>query len=379
MKKIMLLILLLVIFLSGCGKIEMNTAVIPLAFGTDFKNNKIVISTQIAKPVSPGTAAGNGPQFTVITASGQTFSEASRNISLSFSSIPLWSQVQVSVLGEDLAKHGITTLVDFLVRNRFARKNNSLVVTHNVSPEQLLNVNPYLEPYTALAISRLIKNQEIQLGIYTPTNINDFLQRLSNPGIEPTAPMITIRKNGAEEQLLLEGTAVFKGSRMIGTLNELESRGYSIMNPKLKTVGLFLIHSPLNPEQWVTLEISNSQAKITPIIQGQQIKMKIEIKAEGNFYEQGGVGDLFTPKIFTKIEQAAEQELIRQMAMSIRKAQSLNSDIFGWGYSVYRSDPATWKAIEKDWDQRFPEIPYELNVKFDLRRSYLTDKSFVFR
>lgn len=65
--------------------------------------------------------------------------------------------------------------------------------------------------------------------------------------------------------------------------------------------------------------------------------------------------------------------------MSIRKAQSLNSDIFGWGYSVYRSDPATWKAIEKDWDQRFPEIPYELNVEFDLRRSYLTDRSFVFR
>src|SRR5674476_118210 len=109
MKKIMLLILLLVIFLSGCGKIEMNTAVIPLAFGTDFKNNKIVISTQIAKPVSPGTAAGNGPQFTVITASGRTFSEASRNTSLYFSSIPLWSQVQVSVLGEDLAKHGMTT------------------------------------------------------------------------------------------------------------------------------------------------------------------------------------------------------------------------------------------------------------------------------
>ncbi|HZK87261.1 MAG TPA: Ger(x)C family spore germination C-terminal domain-containing protein, partial [Syntrophomonas sp.] len=94
---------------------------------------------------------------------------------------------------------------------------------------------------------------------------------------------------------------------------------------------------------------------------------------------KGGGGNLFTPKIFTKIEQAADQELKRQMAMSIRKAQSLNSDIFGWGYSVYRSDPATWKAIEKDWDQRFPEIPYELNVEFDLRRSYLTDRSFVFR
>ena len=379
MKKLTIALLLLIFCLSGCGKIEMNRAAIPLAFGTDFKNNKIVISVQIAKPISPGTAAGNGPQFTVITASGRTFSEASRNTSLYFSSIPLWSHVQVAILGENMAKDGITPLVDFLIRNRFVRKNSTLVVTHQATPEQILNVKPYLESYTGMAISRLMKIQEYQLGIYTPTNTNDFLQRLANPGIEPATPIITIRKNGTEEQLLLEGTAVFKDSKMIGSLNELESRGYSLMSPKLKTGGLFMIHSPLNPKEWVTLEISTTQAKITPIIEGQDIKMKIELNVDGNFYEQGGVGNLFTPKIFKQIEKAAEQELKRQMSMSIHKAQSLNSDIFGWGYSVYRSDPAVWKAIEPEWDQRFPETPYELDVKFYLRRSYLTDKPFIFR
>lgn len=379
MKKTCLICLVLLGFLSGCGKIEMNTAAIPLAFGTDYKDNKIVVSAQIAKPVSSEKSDGAGPQFFVITGTGQTLSEASRNTSLYFSSIPLWSHSQLSLTGETLAKKGIAPLLDFLSRNRYTRKNNLLVITHNASPEEILNIKPYLETYTAVAIKHLLQVQEVQLGIYTSTDITELLQRLSNPGIEPFIPMVTISKVGPEKQVLLDGTAVFKGDKMVGSLNEEESRGLHLMRPKINTGGLFLVHSPLNQETWITLEISRSQAKTRPVIQGQDIRMKISVKMEGNFYEQGSNENLFTPEGFKQIEDAAEQELERQINMSIRKAQFLNSDIFGWGYSIYQSDPETWKIVESEWDQRFPNIPYEVDVEFDLRRSYLTDKSFVFR
>jgi Ger(x)C family germination protein len=373
------LLLLLVFCLSGCGKIELNDAAIPIAFGTDFRNNQIVISAQIAKPVSPGSSPGTDPQFSVITASGRTFSEASRNTSMFFSSIPIWSQVQVSMLSDTMAERGIADQIDFLNRNRFVRKSNTLVVTKNVTPEQIFNIKPYLETYTGLAIRKLIKNEEKQLGIYTHTDLKEFLQKIADPGIEAAIPMITIRKNGSEEQLLLEDTAVFKDTKMVGILNETESRGYSLMNPKTKTIGLFLIPSPVNPKNKVTLEISYSQAKVKPVINGQNIKMYIEINIDGNFYEQSGGENLFTPEMFKMIERAAEKELTRQMILTINKAKALNSDIFGWGKMVYHQDPVLWKQIEGDWDQLFPEIPYEIKVTFALRRSYLTDTSFVFR
>ncbi len=379
MKKFIVLMLFITFCLSGCGKIELSDAAIPIAFGTDFKNNRIVIIAQIAKPVSPGASAGAGSQFSVITASGRTFSEASRNTSMFFSSIPLWSQVQVSLLSDTMAKRGIADQIDFLSRNRFVRKSNTLVVTKNTTPEQILNIKPYLETYTGMAIRNLIKNEEKQLGIYIHTDLKEFLQKLADPGIEPTIPMITIRKNGSEKQLLLEDTAVFKDTKMIGSLNETESRGYSLMNRRSQTIGLFLIPSPLNPENKVTLEISYSQAKVKPVINGQNIKMNIELNIDGNFYEQSGGENLFTPEMFKMIEHAAEQELKRQMINSINKAKALNSDIFGWGNLVYRQNPELWKQIEGDWDQLFPEIPYEIKVNFDMRRSYLTDKSFEFR
>jgi Ger(x)C family germination protein len=379
MKKFIVFLLLIAFFVSGCGKIELNTAAVPIALGTDYKNNRIYIYAQIAKPASSGTSTGNEPQFTVISASGRTITEASRNTSLFFSSIPLWGQVQVSLLSDTLAKRGVADMIDFLSRNRYARKTNTLLITNNATPEQVLNINPYLELYTGTAIRKLIKNQEKQLGIYSFTDSKEFLQKLSDPGIEPTVPMITIQKNGTDKQLLLDGTAVFKGTKMVGSLNETESRGFNLMNPNIPTIGLFLIHSPINPENLITLEISFSQSKVKPVINGQNIKMKIEINIDGNFYEQSGTDNLFTPKMFKLVEKKADQELTRQLVMSINKAKSLDSDIFGWGNLVYQQDPEVWKQVAADWDQLFPEIPYEIKVNFYLRRSYLTDRPFEFR
>lgn len=278
-----------------------------------------------------------------------------------------------------MAKRGIADQIDFLIRNRFVRKSNTLVVTKNTTPQQVLSIVAYLETYTGMAIMKLIKNQESQLGIYTQTDLNEFLQKLFEPGIEPVVPMITIQKNGRDKQLLLQDTAVFKGSKMIGSLNETESRGYSLLNPGNKTLGLFLVSSPPNPEQKVTLEISSLQSKVRPMIQDQNIKMLIELSIDGNFYEQSGTENLFTPKVYKMIEKAAEQELKRQMTLAIVKAQSLNSDIFGWGKLVYKKDPHLWQQVEEDWDALFPSIPYEIKVDFTLRRSYLTDKSVVLR
>jgi len=61
------------------------------------------------------------------------------------------------------------------------------------------------------------------------------------------------------------------------------------------------------------------------------------------------------------------------------KAQSLNSDIFGWGRIINQSNPALWQQLEKDWPATFPGIQADISVNFDLRRTYLLDRSFEFK
>ena len=372
-------LLLIMVFLSGCGKIELNNAAVPLALGLDFQNDELLLTTQLANLSMPGKAQTDTSEFKVVTARGKTVAEAARNINLYISPVPLWSQTQVAILGDNLSRRDITPIVDFLVRNRYVRKNDLIIVSHQASPEQILSVKPYLEPYTAIALKNVLKIQAGQIGIYPPISANEFIQKLAAPGVEPVIPMVSLKKIGAANQIELSGMAVFKKDRMIGQLNELESRGYFLMRPERYYGGLFPVLWNEGEKQWLTIEISNSKATIIPQIQQQQLRMKIKIDAEGNLYEQGGTSDLFTRETFMQVEKACENEVARQLSTCIQKAQLLNSDFLGWGQMIARSEPEIWKSAGPQWDNIFPAVPYELDITFKIRRTYETDKTFVFR
>ncbi len=378
-KIVMLTLLAIPLLLTGCGVTEINKASIPLGFGTDYKDNKIIFTSQLANPSSPEKSSGQGPQFTVVSAEGASISEAARKVSLSASQTPLWSHSSLLLFSESFARHDMALFMDFVARNRFVRKNIPVVITHNTTPEEVFNIKPLVSPYTATVIRDILQTQESQIGIYTSLSLLELIDRFAAPGIEPVIPMISIDKSSQPEKLKLDGMAIFKGRKMVGILNETESRGYRYMRSKMIQGGLFTIPSPVEPDSKVTLELSRSQTKITPIIQGNNIKMIIEVKAEGNFYEQSGSGNLFTPQMFRQLEQSANREIAKQITQCINKAQSLESDIFGWGKAVHSSDSQLWIEISSQWDQIFPTVEPEIEVKYEIRRSYLTDKSFVFR
>lgn len=380
MKRILLIMVLLpALLVTGCGTTEINKSSIPLGFGADYKNHKIVFTTQIAIPSSPEKGAGSGPQFIVQSATGTTVTEAARRVSLSNSQYPLWSQSSLMLWGEDLARSDMALFMDFVSRNRFVRKNIPVVVTHNATVEEILNTKPLATAYTANAIKDLLQVQQTELGIYTPVTLMDVIDRFATPGIEPVIPMITLEKGVQGPQLLLQNMAVFRDRKMVGTLNEKESRGYRLMSPKMIQGGLFVIPSPLEPGKWVTLELSRSKARITPQIAGQKIKMKIEITGEGNFYEQSGTAQMFKLPIFNMLQDSANREMASEISSCIAKAQALDSDILGWGTMIHSAYPQVWKEIGPQWKQYFPTVESEITVKFDIRRSYLTDRSFEFR
>jgi len=372
-------LLILILLQPGCGSIEINQASVPIGMALDYQAGQIHLAVQMANPTSPEQSSGQGPRFFILTSTGRTMIEATRNIMLSFPRRPLWSQAGLYIFGEDFARSDMDMFADGVTRSRFIRKNIPIVVAHGATAEEVINVKPLIEPYTSTAIRDLLQTQESQLGIYTPVTMIEFVDRLSAPGVEPVLPMITIDRSSEKEKLLLDGMAVFKDRKMIGSLNEPESRGYRLLSPKMIQGGLFLIRSPQDENGWITLELSRSQAKITPLLEGSQITMQIELKAEGNFYEQTGTGELFSLPMFTQLNALASQELEQEIRQCIGQAQTLNSDFLGWGQIIQASHPQQWKELEPVWDQVFPNIQADVKVDFHIRRSYLTDTSFTFR
>ncbi|HZK43881.1 MAG TPA: Ger(x)C family spore germination protein [Syntrophomonadaceae bacterium] len=384
MKKLaIILIMFFIVFSTGCQAVDVNDTSLPIGIGLDLvDDDQFKVSVQLAKPRAAEEGAGNDDEadFVVVSETGETLSMASRNLMLTQTKVPLWTYTNVVVLGENLVSKDPAFYADMLARNPNIRNNAMLVVSKDISPEDLLEIDTPLEPFSALGITKILKIQETSLGIYVPVNIGDFIQKIATPGVDLLIPIVTVIKKGDKELLKIDGAAVFAENKMLGHFNEKECRGYRLLNAGVQTGGLISIPSPGDPGKFIAIELLRSKTKIRPHIdQKGNISMSIKVEGEGNFYEQQTEKELLTLKTFPHLEKLIAQEIEKDIALSIIRAQALNSDVFGWGQLVRSSYPKVWSEIEANWYDYFPDIKTNIEVDFSLRRSYLIDKTVQFR
>ncbi|PKM77513.1 MAG: hypothetical protein CVU90_06605 [Firmicutes bacterium HGW-Firmicutes-15] len=383
MRKSLLLIIFIIplIFISGCWeKREINDTAVTTGFGADLNaQEQISFSVQLAQPTAPGESGTDNSQSKVFTASGTTITEAARKTLLFLPQMPLWSHSNAFIIGEKMARKDVSLMTDFLSRNRNVRPEVIMLVALQTTPGEVLKIPLPLRRFSGKNFGNLLKIQETQLGIYVPVTLNDFISKLSIPGVEPAVPQVAIVKEEKKEKLILQGMAVFKGPQMVGSLNEMESRGYRWLNSTVNHGGIIIIRSPINNEDTITLEINQFQHKTRPQLNQGKLKMEIDVETELVFYEQNGTGELLNLEMSKLMEELARQEIEKEISACIIKSQSLQSDILGWGRSVNRYQPEEWKWLGSEWPSIFPGVESEIRVKTKIIRANLSIKSFEFK
>ncbi len=383
---LLLLLLFSLFFTAGCwNNLEVNETAEAEGMVFDLDGDQPSFSVQLAKPLTKDQAGSASAEPVNITQTGRTYTEAARKLVLSLPRLPIWAHAGVVIFGEELASSDLARAVDFIARNRNVRKSALVFVSKGATGRECLDAQVPLEAHSSTALKRLIRIQEQQLGIYMPVTLDNFLENLTTPGIEPVAPQLIVQEVEGKKQLRLDGTAVFKDRKVVGSLNESESRGFRFLSPKRISGGLIIINSPLegdaqNNDKMISIELTRSQAIVSPKIEDNgTIKMKIDIEAEGNFYDQTFTGNVLTLDNIGKVQEMVNESIKGDIKASIIKAQGLDSDIFGWGQNLYRKDPALWEQDESDWPAIFPGVQADITVNFQLRRTYLLDHSFEFK
>jgi len=379
------LLLFSLFFMTGCwNQLEVNETAEAEGMVFDLDGDQPSFSVQLAKPLTKDQSGSAAAEPLNITQTAQTYTEAARKLLLSLPRLPIWAHAGVVIFGNDLVSRDLSPAIDFIARNRNVRKSALVFVSKGATGRECLDAEVPLESHSSAALKRLIRVEEQQLGIYMPKTLDQFLEDLATPGVEPVAPQIIVQEVGGKKLLRLDGTAVFKDRKMVGSLDERESRGYRFLSPKWINGGLIIIQSPLDnspsSNKFIAIELTRSQAIVSPQIEGNQLKkMMIHVEAEGNFYEQTFEGNMLTLENINKLNEMSNEKIKEEISAVIMKAQLLDSDIFGWGRSIYRRNPALWQQVEKDWPAIFPGVQTEITVNFQLRRTYLLDKSFEFK
>lgn len=312
--------------------------------------------------------------FAIDAAVDDTVSEAINRISLTSPRHKLFEHITNFVLSEKLARHGLIDIDDYLLRSNFVRESEGMYIAKNCSAHSILEVPTPIEILSANALDSMIEAQDHSTGIYTETTVTEVMQKMITPGIEPVIPGVEAVGGPGKSRLELTGMAVFKKGKLVGWLNEEESRGYHWLRPQGVQGGTLTVARSIRGGP-VVLEVIRSVSNIRPEIKDGRPIIHINIKEEGNFYEERGTNDLLaSEKNLAKLELEGGNQIKKEIMAAVRKSQKLDSDILGFGLAVSRKYPQQWKQMEPQWEKLYPTVQVEVHAVSSIRRTGLISR-----
>ncbi|MDM8150085.1 Ger(x)C family spore germination protein [Priestia megaterium] len=390
-KRTVFIVAIVVPLLTGCwSRTEVNDVAIVLGIALDKGGNgKIRLALQIAIPkalggaVSAGQSTGGPKSTMMISSEGETIMEAYRTIQGKLPREVFFAHSRVIIVGQKLARDGVSPILDFFSRNRQAHLRSFLLFTKGNAID-VLKTTPQLES----VIAEQIREQE-KIGIALQVRVREFLKRLLTEGEEPTAaqisplPLETTSENEAEGSTAsqstpsLNGTAVFQNDRLIGWLNAKETRGVLWIRNEVES-GILTVTIPTENEGGkVGVQLIKGSTKIKPIFYNNKVKIRIEIYGAVEVFENTSTLDLGEPKAINILQSVLEQDIKKRIRLTLDQTQKkLKSDIYGFGQAVYRKDPQKWEnTYKKRWLETFPDLEIEITPHITVSGTGFSTKS----
>lgn len=374
--KILGIYILILLILSGCwSRRELEKLNLVIGSGLDKgPDNNILFTVQIVKPgalKAPGGQGGGGDKpFWNITVPGLTAFDTFRNTTLESNQKVYYQHNRVLILGEEFARDGVRKHLDLFFRDHDIRWTIRVLVSKNKASE-ILAVETETTSLPGFFIDELVQAQGNRSQ--TPdVDLKQILLGLMSNGIHPVAPIIKIEGEGKEKKLIISKTAVFRDDKMVGELNEKESRGLLWIINQIKS-GVINVRYP-TWDGFTTLEILRASSQIIPVIREGEIQIDAKIKVESNIGSQMYSTDVTKEKTWETLNKLQIEHVTQEAESAIKKAKELKSDIFGFGSAIHREFPQQWKEMKKDWDELFPYLVVNVEVESELRESSLIIK-----
>ncbi len=308
------------------------------------------------------------------SATGGTVFDAARNRATQVSRHIYWGHCVVLIIGEKAARQGIRKNLGFFLRSPQPRETMWVMVAKGEA-KNLLMAQPGLEKTSAQAIGFLARSK----AGYS-VNLKDLTIMLASIGNEPIASRIEVIKTVSTpyagqqipvEEVQLTGTAAFKDDKLVGWLDERETRGLLWLRGEVGK-GVITIPFPGKPEYNLSLDMIRASSKIIPEYQNGRVSFTVKLILEGDLEEGQGQTNVADPSFIPAVEKELEKDVKKRADLALHRAQvDFKSDIFGFGDTFHRSYKNEWKQLKGNWNEVFTKAEVRISVKAFVRRSGL--------
>jgi len=306
-----------------------------------------------------------------ITLSGNTMFEISRNMISLIGKKLYWSHSKSIIISEDIARDGISGILDWYSRDAETRTDAYILVSKENTAKEILKSKPITENYTSFELSKLLKNEKT-LSNVPVVDLWGILDTFAQDGLSTWLPTVKINKNNDDNILQVDGSAIFSKDKLIGCIDENSTKSILFAKDKVKG-GLLVLDK--ESESPITFEIFKNKTTIKPSIENGNLQFNIytdtivsldEIQSDYEFYTEEGKSEL---------ENELSDMLQKSIYSSIKRIQSeYGADILGFGAKLYENNPATWNDVKDDWDKTFKTLTISVNSKVNIKNSAVTSK-----
>jgi spore germination protein KC len=200
---------------------------------------------------------------------------------------------------------------------------------------------------------------------------------ISTPGKEVNMPRIKVLASEEKESkkepagmtnpARISGIGIFHGDKFIGFLDKKETAGYNWLTGNMQRHNLVL-KCPVHEDGYLTVEVFESSVKLTPEFKDNEVRFKATVFAGGRLQDFDSpllpLGEDFVNSLNRRMATAIRNEIM----CSLEKARKLNSDIFGFGRTIYRTKYRKWQQLENDWQDIFPNVMVDIEINARVHR-----------
>ncbi|WP_160647684.1 Ger(x)C family spore germination protein [Chengkuizengella marina] len=388
------IMLLLITSLTGCwSRKEIPELGIVLGMGIDKTDeDNFLVSYQVVDPGenTPRQSSGNRTPVSLFQARADNLFEAAWRATMTIPRKLYFSHIRILIISEELAKEGIKNVIDFMSRDHEMRPDFFVMIAKGHRAEDILKV---LTPLEKIPANNMFDSLRMSEQNWAPTyglHLDKLINEIVTDGNEAALSGIRIdgeleiaeRRLNVEEinspgKLVIEGISVFKGDKLIGWFNEVESKGFNyIIDNVTYTAGQ--IECPNGNGDKIAIEISSAKTKVDVKLQNEKPFFELEVDMIGNIGEVACKIDLTKTENINAVEKLVGEKVKTLMETTIKKAQQeYNSDVFAFGDTVYRTHPKAWKELSGNWDKEFPNLEVSIRTNVTLRSTGTLNNSFI--
>ncbi|NHN30668.1 Ger(x)C family spore germination protein [Paenibacillus agricola] len=360
---------------------ELNELSIVMAMGIDQTKNGFLITIQMvnAQEIASKGGSGYSTPITVYHAEGDTIFEALRRLTSKIGREVYLSHIRVIVIGEALARKGIAEVLDFLSRDHEIRTDFYMTVARESRAEEVLKI---LTPEEKIPANKMFSTLEVSQrnwAVVSKVTIDNLLSNILSEGSNPV--LTGIQVNGDPEvgrnkqsvemtdpEVIIQyiGMAAFQKDKLVGWLNEDESKGLNYTLGKVKRT---VINVACPQGGKVAVQLIRTDRKIKATVSEGEPTILIELKAEGNIGDVECQLDVTDVKALPEIQKEIEDSIHSKIQAVVNKSQQkLKTDILGLGEALHRDQPKLWKQLKENWQQSFVDLHVDIEVNAKIRR-----------